>query len=68
MADGAQNSNLLDTFPKLLLENARIRGNRPANREKDLGIWLTWSWEQVSEEVRSLACGLKKLELNQKIK
>jgi len=55
MADGAQNSNLLDTFPKLLLENARIRGNRPANREKDLGIWLTWSWEQVSEEVRSLA-------------
>ena len=61
MADGAQNSNLLDTFPKLLLENARIRGNRPANREKDLGIWLTWSWEQVSEEVRSLACGLKKL-------
>ena len=61
MAGGAQNSNRLDTFPKLLLENARMRGNRPANREKDLGIWLTWSWEQVSEEVRSLACGLKKL-------
>ena len=61
MAGGAQNSNRLDTFPKLLLENARMRGNRPANREKDLGIWLTWSWEQVAEEVRSLACGLKKL-------
>lgn len=38
-----------------------MRENRPANREKDLGIWLTWSWEQVAEEVRSLACGLKKL-------
>ena len=61
MAGGALNSNRLDTFPKLLLENARMRGNRPANREKDLGIWLTWSWEQVAEEVRSLACGLKKL-------
>ena len=61
MAGGALNSNRLDTFPKLLLENARMRGKRPANREKDLGIWLTWSWEQVAEEVRSLACGLKKL-------
>jgi len=44
MAGGALNSNRLDTFPKLLLENARIRGKRSANRGKDLGVWLTWSW------------------------
>ena len=61
MAGGALNSNRLDTFPNLLLENARIRGNRSANRGKELGVWLTWSWQQVVEEVRSLACGLKKL-------
>jgi long-chain acyl-CoA synthetase len=47
-----------DTFPKLLLHNARTRGQRPAIREKDLGIWQTWSWEEVAREVRAFACGL----------
>src|SRR6185312_16300668 len=46
------------TFPRLLLEHARTRGNRPATREKDLGIWQTWTWSQVAANVRALACGL----------
>jgi long-chain acyl-CoA synthetase len=46
------------TFPRLLLQHARIRADKPAFREKDLGIWQTWNWAQVSEEVRALACGL----------
>ena len=49
------------TFPRLLLRNARERGQRPAMREKDLGIWQTWSWTQASDEVRSFACGLAAL-------
>ncbi|MGA8048717.1 MAG: AMP-binding protein [Burkholderiales bacterium] len=48
----------LDTFPKLLLHHAKVRGERPAIREKDLGIWQTWTWAQFAEEVRMLACGL----------
>jgi long-subunit acyl-CoA synthetase (AMP-forming) len=48
----------VDTFPKLLLENARKRGDRPAMREKDLGIWQTWTWSGVAAEVRAFACGL----------
>src|ERR1043166_1380736 len=48
----------LDTFPKLLLEHARTRPRDPAIREKDLGIWQTWSWSEVAAEVRVLACGL----------
>jgi hypothetical protein len=28
----------LDTFPRLLLQHAKVRGDRPATREKDLGI------------------------------
>ena len=48
----------LDTFPRLLLHHARVRPNHPATREKDLGIWQTWTWAQVSDEVRALACGL----------
>jgi len=51
----------LDTFPKLLLNHAKVRGNKTAIREKDLGIWQSWTWSQVTEEVRALACGLAAL-------
>jgi long-chain acyl-CoA synthetase len=52
-----------DTFPRLLLDHARRRGDRPAIREKDLGIWQTFTWNQVLGEVRALACGLHGLGL-----
>jgi long-chain acyl-CoA synthetase len=48
----------LDTFPKLLMHHARVRGDRPAIREKDLGIWQTWTWREFADEVRALAAGL----------
>ncbi len=51
----------LDTFPRLLLNHAVVRGDRPATREKYLGIWQTWNWSQVAEEVRAMACGLAEL-------
>jgi len=47
-----------DTFPRLLLRHVQDRPGRPAIREKDFGIWQTWSWSQVADEVRALACGL----------
>jgi long-chain acyl-CoA synthetase len=49
------------TFPRLLLQHAQMRPNKPAFREKDLGIWQTSSWAQVGNEVRALACGLAAL-------
>jgi long-chain acyl-CoA synthetase len=54
----AARSAALDTFPKLLLDHALTRGARPANREKDFGIWQSWSWSEVTREVEALACGL----------
>ena len=51
----------LDTFPRLLLHHARVRGDRPATREKEFGIWQTWTWSEVAVEVRALACGLAEL-------
>jgi len=54
-------SGNFDTFPKLLAENARLRGDKPASREKDFGIWLSWTWAEVAEEVRAIACGLAAL-------
>jgi len=54
----AEDLSGLDTFPKLLLHHARVRGDLPAMREKDLGIWQTWTWKQLAAEVRAIACGL----------
>ncbi len=51
----------LDTFPKMLLAHARLRPAQPAMREKDYGIWQSWSWGEVKAEVEALACGLKAL-------
>jgi len=48
----------LDTFPKLLMRHALERGARPAIREKDRGIWQTWTWRQFADEVRLLAAAL----------
>ena len=52
-----------DTFPKLLIRNARDFGDRPALRHKDLGIWQTWTWAQVLHNVRAYAAGLHRLGL-----
>jgi long-chain acyl-CoA synthetase len=54
----ADHDGALDTFPKLLMHHARVRGDRPAIREKHLGIWQTWTWRQFADEVRALAAGL----------
>ncbi len=49
------------TFPRLLLAHAQARPDAPAVREKDLGIWQTWTWQAVAQEVREIACGLASL-------
>jgi long-chain acyl-CoA synthetase len=51
----------LDTIPKLLLRNAAKHATRPAMRHKDFGIWQTWTWSQMRDEVRAFAIGLRKL-------
>ncbi|MTI09508.1 AMP-dependent synthetase/ligase [Curvivirga aplysinae] len=56
-------TNKLDTFPKLLRHNAEMRAKRPAIREKDHGIWQSWTWAEVYEEVKAYAAGLDKLGL-----
>jgi long-chain acyl-CoA synthetase len=53
----------LDTFPKLLMHHARVRPERPAIREKDLGIWQTLTWREFAEEVRAIAAALAALGL-----
>ena len=50
-----------DTFPRLLFYHAQVRANKTAMREKHLGIWQSWTWNDVSEHVRALACGLAEM-------
>ncbi len=52
-----------NTFPKLLLRNAEKFSAHPAMREKDLGIWQSWTWSEVLQIVEAYALGLKKLGL-----
>jgi long-chain acyl-CoA synthetase len=52
-----------DTFPKLIVRNARVRPRRTAIRHKDLGIWQSWTWAEVHDIVRAYAAGLAALGL-----
>ena len=57
-------SNALDTFPKLLVHNAQRFADRPAVREKEFGIWQSWTWSEVKDEIFSFAAGLDALGFN----
>jgi long-chain acyl-CoA synthetase len=47
------------TFPHILLENARkFPAGKIAMREKDFGIWQSYSWQDYLDEVRDFALGL----------
>ena len=53
--------NELTTFPRLLIHHAQCRPAHTAMREKDLGIWQSWSWAQIKTEIFDLANGLASL-------
>ncbi len=50
-----------DTFPKLLRLNAREHGGEVALREKDFGLWRSFSWADYHGRVRDFALGLAEL-------
>jgi long-chain acyl-CoA synthetase len=46
------------TLPRYLRRNAQQYAGRPAIREKDRGIWQTYTWRQYHDHVRDIALGL----------
>ena len=52
-----------DTVPRLLAHNAKHYADKPAYREKEFGIWQSWSWAEAASEVNKLALGLLDLGL-----
>ncbi|WP_286193697.1 AMP-binding protein [Tropicibacter sp. R16_0] len=53
------------SLPALLHRNATQYGSAPAYREKEFGIWQTWTWSQTEKEIEALALGLINLGVNE---
>ena len=52
----------IDTFPKILLDNAKkFPPTKIAMREKDYGVWQSYSWQDSLDQVRDFALGLASL-------
>ena len=51
----------LVSIPHLLERNAKLKGNLPAYREKEFGIWQSWTWSEASLEIENFALGLMDL-------
>ncbi len=52
-----------DSFPKYLIHNATRFAERPAMRHKDFGIWQSWNWAELLDEIRAYSMGLAELGL-----
>ena len=50
--------------PQLLARNVARFPNKAAYREKEFGIWQSWTWAQAAEEIEAIAMGLLALGLN----
>ena len=50
-----------DTVPALFWNAVARRGPNVWMRQKDLGIWRSWTWDQTGEAVREIAGGLLSL-------
>src|ERR1700749_4495725 len=63
MMDYAGRVAQADTFPKLLRLNARECGREIALREKDFGLWRSFTWNDYQTRVRDFALGMIELGL-----
>ncbi|MPQ94531.1 long-chain fatty acid--CoA ligase [Thioclava sp. JE_KL1] len=62
MADAvAKGQESAQSIPALLARNVARYGGYPAYREKEFGIWQSWSWAEAAEEIRAMALGFLSL-------
>ncbi len=58
-------STQFESIPRLLERNAKAFGTRFAYREKEYGIWQSWTWAETAEEIEALALGLMTLGIDE---
>ncbi len=61
LAGKAAANDASHSIPELLARNARKFGLNTAYREKEFGIWQSWTWLETAEEIRAIALGLLSL-------
>jgi long-chain acyl-CoA synthetase len=61
MMDYAGRAAQADTYPKMLRLNAREHGSEIALREKDLGLWRVFTWNDYQNRVRDFTLGMVEL-------
>ncbi|MEM8630505.1 MAG: AMP-binding protein [Pseudomonadota bacterium] len=64
MTDTAAPDGLPVSLPALLARNASSYSDKPAYREKEFGIWQSWTWAETAEEIEALALGFLTLGAN----
>jgi long-chain acyl-CoA synthetase len=50
-----------DTLPAMFQSAVKMRGDQTWMRQKELGIWRSWSWNQTDAAMREIANGLLSL-------
>ncbi|MEO1732480.1 MAG: AMP-binding protein [Pseudomonadota bacterium] len=65
MAQTQSGAGALVSVPALLHRNATEFGDSPAYREKEFGIWQSWTWAETEKQIEALALGLINLGVNE---
>lgn len=65
MAQMQMGAEGMKSLPALLQRNAAQYANAPAYREKEFGIWQSWTWAETAREIEALALGLLNLGVNE---
>jgi len=65
LASATSDPARLETIPLLLARNVAQHGAQHAYREKEFGIWQSWTWAETAQEIEALALGLMTLGVNE---
>lgn len=58
MTDSLTPASGFNSIPALLAHNVSRLGGQTAYREKEFGIWQSWTWAEAADEIEKLALGL----------
>ncbi|RFP85853.1 long-chain fatty acid--CoA ligase [Rhodobacteraceae bacterium 63075] len=58
LAQSSEATGGLASVPALLQRNAREFADKAAYREKEFGIWQSWTWSEAEKEIEAFALGL----------
>lgn len=61
MLGSSEGGDGLKSIPALIRRNAKTLADAPAYREKELGIWQSWTWSEAEKQITDLALGFASL-------